>query len=302
MEKNQSIDLLKLNSAGVKIPGKTFLVGEYVATTNGPSLIFTSEPKFSFTGTVTSSIQEAPFHPDSPAGKFYQLYETELQNHSFKFSNPYNKGGLGASTAEFLALYLYTKNLLNIQTLTNESFVKLYQSLSITKGTPPSGADLIAQLYQGISFYHPNINIQQSYIWPFENLSLLLFHSNKKLATHEHLQNLNSSLNFNNLTRISLLTSQAFIKADQNEFINGINLYAKELKELNLVAKHSQLILKTITEKYSEILAAKGCGALGADVFMLLCHPNHKKQLIKLITQQGYPLMATEQQLSNHRL
>ena len=283
----------------IVIPGKTFLVGEYVATVKGPSLIFTSKPKFSLKVIKTNANQEQPFHPDSPAGKLYQLHAKVLQKHSFKFNNPYAQGGLGGSTAEFLALYLYIEKLLDLDKVTDHDLVKFYQSLSITKGTPPSGADLIAQRHQGISYYYPDKKIQQSHNWPFQDLSLLLFHTKQKLATHEHLKNLKNNNNFSELATLAHLTYESFRNASTADFINGIILYGKQLQSQNLVAQHTQLILSNVTKLHPEVLASKGCGALGADVFMVLCHPSHKEQLINSISQQGYPLMATEQQLAN---
>jgi hypothetical protein len=40
------------------------------------------------------------------------------------------------------------------------------------------------------------------------------------------------------------------------------------MREKNLVTKHTQMILDTLIT--SEILAAKGCGALGADVILMV--------------------------------
>ena len=92
-----------------KIPGKTFLFGEYLATQGGSSLIFTSSPCFEFVITENNSAIQGifPFHADSPVGQLYTPNQDILKNRKFTLNNPYQRGGLGASTAEYLGLYQY---------------------------------------------------------------------------------------------------------------------------------------------------------------------------------------------------
>ncbi len=277
----------------IEIPGKTFLFGEYLATQGGSSLVFTSKPLFALTGQQTPLSVPCPFHPDSPAGKLFKCHQDVLQHHEFSFINPYQHGGLGASTAEFLGLYQYTQAFIDLKPLNAAEFVKLYQSLSSKQGIKPSGSDLIAQKQRGISYFHPNEKKQKSHTWTFDELSLLLFHTNQKLATHEHLQSLNLAVDLSNLQVIANRAYDAFKQANEIVFIHEINTYGGALNALNLVEKHTLAILNTL-KREPRVLAAKGCGALGADVFMVLCKPHHKKTLINELTQKGYPLMATE--------
>lgn len=279
----------------IKIPGKTFLFGEYIATKGGASLIFTSQPLFELKVEL-ASCASSPFHPESPAGKFYQKYQTALEPFHFDFINPYQLGGLGASTAEFLSLYLFTQSLVGLEKLTDKALIELYQSFNIKTGIKPSGADLIGQMHQGIHYFYPNKNIQKKHPWPFDDLSLILFHTNKKLATHEHLQTLKIKNNLSKLQNIADNAYQAFTEADSQAFIDEINHYSGELKALNLVANHSQAILSEY-KKNPLILASKGCGALGADVIMLLCKPSSKAPLVSFIKKQNYPLIADETSL-----
>src|SRR4051794_4338735 len=87
------------------VPGKTFLAGEYLALSGGPSLVFASEPRFELS--VTSGAGKAEgIHADSPAGLFIKKNQDYFKNFDLVFHDPYQgKGGFGASTAQFLGAY-----------------------------------------------------------------------------------------------------------------------------------------------------------------------------------------------------
>lgn len=284
-----------LNETIIELPGKTFLFGEYLATQGGPSLIFTSTPLFKLQ-CIQSLSPSLPFHPESPAGKFHKTYEKKLQNYHFSFINPYGLGGLGASTAEFLSLYLFTKQLLTLPDLKNHELVTLYQSFNSSKGTLPSGADLIAQYHTGISYFNPAQKKQCSHLWPFETLSLLLFHTNQKLATHEHLKSLTLNDIIPELKTIAESTYKAFQKGEEKTFTEGIQHYGKALESSKLIAPHTQKILKKI-QNDPNILASKGCGALGADVILIVCRPQHKEAITQQFKHNNLPFIADETSL-----
>ncbi|RYZ70795.1 MAG: hypothetical protein EOP05_12785, partial [Proteobacteria bacterium] len=91
------------------VPGKTFLLGEHVATDGGPSILVSTNPRFDlFTNSRKSLQGSAPAHPfneHSPAGKFFDRHAKDLEEFSFEFKDEHvGKGGLGASSAQFILL------------------------------------------------------------------------------------------------------------------------------------------------------------------------------------------------------
>src|SRR4051812_36096175 len=85
----------------LSVPAKTFLVGEYLALSGGPSLVITTLPRFELE-TDPQALRN-PFAFASPAGK---LWESDPLKPKLKFRDPFEEaGGLGASTAQFALLY-----------------------------------------------------------------------------------------------------------------------------------------------------------------------------------------------------
>ena len=62
-----------LNLGPIKIPSKTFIIGEYLALQGTASMIMTTEPCFEFL-----PVQDGGelFHPESPAGMLSKKLET----------------------------------------------------------------------------------------------------------------------------------------------------------------------------------------------------------------------------------
>ena len=145
-------------NAVIEIPAKTFLLGEYTATQGGPSLVCTTRPYFSLTAELTSHKPAPPFHPESPAGKWFSRHDALLAPYQFNFNNPYDIGGLGASTAEFLGLYLFILKCQNKAPPSDNQLLADYRAVCHQTGLPPSGADLLAQYHQGLCYSWPQQN------------------------------------------------------------------------------------------------------------------------------------------------
>ena len=56
----------------IVIPAKTFLVGEYLALTGGPSIILTTTPCFELRQCNNLGLHGV--HPESPAGRLWAQY------------------------------------------------------------------------------------------------------------------------------------------------------------------------------------------------------------------------------------
>src|SRR5262249_39804692 len=151
------------------------------------------------------------------------------------------------------------------------SLIQTYQSLTQPpQGLPPSGADIIAQLTGGLCYFHPEKKLVETYIWPFPELELFLIRTGHKIPTHEHLETL-TNIPKNELAAITLQGLQAIESQNSDDFIKAINNYAMCLQQLNFVAATTQTLLKKLP---SVVLAAKGCGALGADVVLAITMKN----------------------------
>ncbi|KTD05389.1 hypothetical protein OQJ19_13120 [Fluoribacter gormanii] len=277
------------------IPAKTFLLGEYAAVAQASAFLLTTAPCFE----LTLTIQEKPseIHPESPAGRWWQQQRLKQ---SLLWNDPYaGRGGLGASSAQFLASYLASCSVNNTIPDLQQMLHAYYESSWTGKGLRPSGYDVIAQSQQGCVYINKQHQVIKSYDWPFHDLAFFLIHTGVKLATHHHLQDTALPDQIDYLSHLVDEAKQAFEQANSQKLIQTINSYHQKLAELNLVAEHS---LKLISEfkKYSEILAIKGCGALGADVLLLISSTNNAQILADKLKMRHCTLLATEKNIYTH--
>lgn len=256
----------------IRVPGKTFLLGEYAVLNGSPALIACSSPYFELHVTNTPSTQY-PFHPESPAGKLIYDHHALFSEKTLRWVCPYVGGGFGESTAAFLAcyemIYGHPSNL--------DALNKLYQCYLTyaynNKGIPPSGADLIAQTQNNTLVYiqksDSHITAVETFSWPFTNYRLFLMKTAHKIPTHTHLESLNNLPDTTYLSELTQRGYKALCENNPTDFIHCINNYATELQRLRLTLKNTQEILITLN-KNTHCLAAKGCGALGADVIAVV--------------------------------
>lgn len=278
-----------------QIPAKTFLIGEYVALTGGPALLVTTSPSFELSLCEQKNI--GTIHPNSPAGLWWQKHHPKQ---GLYWDDPYQGiGGLGASSAQFIGAYFASCQLQNKKPRLNELLDDYFTSSWSGKGVKPSGYDVIAQYEQGCVYIHRNEQIIQNLQWPFPDLSFFLIHTGAKLATHSHLEGTTLPHSLEELTSIVNLAYQAFVQNNPEHFINSINAYHQTLSKLNLVAEHSLKLINTF-KSIPNVLAVKGCGALGADVIFLLTHQKMAQQLQKILAANHCKILATEQNITNN--
>lgn len=263
-----------------EIPSKTFVVGEYLAINGTASMILASDPGF-----YIQIIKDKTFgfHPDSPAGQLKK--ELKQNNVGFSFFDPHEgRGGFGKSTAEYLSVFLYnqfqnseTANVSDSILENLEDFVQQYQSCS-GKEYKPSGADLVAQVCGGLCWYDGmNFNAEKL-AWPFPGYEIFVFHTGKKLATHEHLKDLKSK-DLRSLIPILLAARTSFDQSNLKVFCESLNFYYDTLGDLGLSDPTVQKSVYKLREN-EEILAAKGCGAMGMDT-VIVVGENSNAQKIK---------------------
>ncbi|MFI4919621.1 MAG: hypothetical protein ACHP65_08700 [Legionellales bacterium] len=298
-----------------RIPAKTFLLGEYAALADKSAILLTTTPYFELSLTNQSGLDG--IHPDSPAGLWWQqqnsismkdgnslvsgkdITAAKNSQQGLTWSDPYQgKGGLGASSAQFLGSYLAACHLRE-ETPTLVNMLEAYYQVSWSKqGLRPSGYDVIAQSHQACVFINKQTKTIQSCPWPFSDLSFLLIHTGFKLATHKHLQDTTLTNQTDLLSAIVDEAQLAFTQANSTLLINSINNYHNKLTELNLVAEHSLALIKVLSA-LPEVLAIKGCGALGADVLLILTTSSNKPTLTEKLHAKNLLLLATEDHLTN---
>lgn len=274
------------------VPAKTFLVGEYVALLGGPALLISTKPCFTMTLEGKALIG---IHPDSPAGKYWLSSGFDA---GLIWQDPYDHcGGLGASSAQFLSAYLASCFLKKTRPCLEELRHVYWQNAFSGEGFRPSGYDLLAQTQQGCVYIAPSLRKIELFSWPFADLAFLLVHSGKKLNTHHHLQQVRL-LPDSTAALIDIVekTKQAFQQVSSGLLIEAVRAYHEKLTALNLVATHT-LEQLDILQKKPSILAAKGCGAMGADVLLLIFPQEKMAEQVSLLKREDWKILATSSDL-----
>jgi mevalonate kinase len=263
----------------MRIPAKTFFLGEYLALFGGPACLALTHTSFSLDKTKR-------LHPQSPAQKLWQAKTGQSSN--WGLADPYQgKGGLGASGAEFLLAYqqLYPGDV---------NLAHLHQAYKDYAKTG-SGYDVLAQTGNGIVIIENQPLSLQSLNWPFAEIGFVLLHTGKKLKTHEHLSS------FQDIAWSRLIPGVeqgclALLEGDTENFLAAIHKVYQTLLSLNLVATHSQDLLKLCQDRWP-ILAGKGCGALGADVIALFARRSNIDEIVDNLQSMGLDVLATQADL-----
>lgn len=276
-----------------RIPAKTFLVGEYIALWGGPAVLLTTTPYFEV---IKHPSDEFSFHPSSPAGRLCAQHECIK---SFQWYDPYQGlGGLGASSAQFLGVYadLYRPMRSRIDI---EHVYNVYESVAWDgEGQRPSGYDVLAQSQGGCVLIDRSSSFFRSCVWPFSALSFILIHTHTKLATHSYLKTAVIDIACRRfLWDIGLSVQQACLDRDVDAFITHVRDYGEQLKRLGLVLPST--LDKMCQLSKEKPLAMKGCGALGADVILMLVSVDDRETVLEHLRLDGHHVLGTEQTLAS---
>jgi mevalonate kinase len=268
----------------MQVPSKTFLLGEYLAMQGGPAILALTSPCF-------SPNPQQRLHPDCMAARLWRDYKGN--DCDWGLADPYHgKGGLGASSAEFVIAYqqIFPKTQQNHVHL-REIFLNYVDKDARQK---PSGYDVMAQMHQGL------LSIQETHIesltWSFEDLGFVLVHTGQKLKTHEHLMNGQWTLDVEHLSQHVRQATQALKTQNDDLFIQSIRDFHQEICQAHLIASHSFDLLNKLQANLP-ILAGKGCGAMGADVLLLVIKTQNMPKVIHHLQQEKLDILATHQQL-----
>jgi len=282
-------------------PGKVFLAGEYLALLGGPALVAAINPQFRLTAKQNNKKNENPFHPNSIAGKFWILHRSVFEKYEITFLDPHHgAGGFGGSTAEYLLLGKLLSQHTGYQSHVLET-LQQYRELArgdgaLPRGYTPSGADLVAQIQGGLTLFSAEQGKIEKYKWPFSDLGFYVGKTQEKLRTHEHLSRL-QSFEAQGLSSSMKDLEDSLQKGLSHAFVKALQQFSNELLNLGFVSEGTQAILKELT--HPGILVKKGCGAMGADVVLVVYDKQGKNaDIIKMIMEEkGLKVVATEESL-----
>ncbi len=277
------------------------MAGEYLALLGGPALVLSTEPRFRLQVSKTNQPASNPFHPESPAGKLWSSEADFFSQYQLKFIDPYQIGGFGASSAQFALLHAFGQLREEIFGEAERFFdwhlmLQDYRRIAQTQGYPPSGADVVGVCAGGITWFDRGNGKLQTFAWPFQEMDFIVAHTGKKLATHEHLKNLP---NFSALGFEMAMTEiqQGLIQINFDQFLNGMKNYRQFLYERNWV---TDFTAETVTalEKSPKVLFAKGCGAMGSDVILVVCEKCHSDDVQTLLKDANLQVIADSSQIA----
>ncbi len=299
----------------LRVPSKTFLLGEYAALVGGPSLVLSHEPDFLFVaeseaGANRSSNEKAQkleVHTESPAGRLIRRQPGQAE--PLYFLDPHaGQGGFGRSTAEFLAFWLgsQTQSMGSQLEVTerdplgrirmDENMVKRLLADYRGPTVQPSGADLLAQVLGHVALVDPKRRLWESWSWQFESLDFAVFRTGLKVPTHDHLKELVYD-SYSSLTQLARDGVSSFYDLRPQAFVESIKNYREELLRLRLEHGHTtEIVERLMSEKF--VLAAKGCGSLGADVVLILVSRDTSDEVLKGVGRPlGLSLVARSRNL-----
>ena len=159
----------------------------------------------------------------------------------------------------------------------------------------PSGADLVAQVCGGLCWYDGMNYMAESLSWPFPGYEILVFHTGKKLETHEHLKEL-KNLKLQQLIPILLAGRTSLDQMNLKVFCESINYYYDVLNELGL---SDQSVFDSVMKlRESElVLAAKGCGAMGMDTVIVVTQNSDSEKVKELAFQEDFQFISSTESL-----
>ncbi len=257
-----------------RFPSKTFLLGEY-AILKGASALLLGHPPFFTAELEDSATCDAPFHPESLAGHWLKQHPLDYK---IRLKDPHEaRGGYGGSGAEFLAAWIGDKS---VPAPHAPRAIFAWSAWEDSRSLPGSGsgADILTQAF-GCDRSDPfflEIDLEGrslNEIYFLEgNGFLSLFHTGQKLATHS--QPIPEKLPLQEMEELVFKAGFCLEKGQFQGFAQCVNSYGDLLASLGLAAPHTLKAVES-ARKVPHVLAAKGCGAMGSDVILIV----HSKEV-----------------------
>lgn len=299
------------SSCRLSAPGKVFILGEYAVLGGFPALVAAVSPRFELR---TCAAQDSfSFSKESPLGRL-QAWALEREGLpgaassprwerlGFEWNDPYQgRGGFGASSAQFLLAHrAWTGSSWSLRGAWD-----LYRELTRSRDSIflPSGADLIGQALGGAAFFDPTWK-NQPYCLKHASFAdrILVFSAThqpgRKVATHAHLQELESSGRFHPesgwLAGLGAAVEEARIAFETNQeelFVSAVESFSTQLQGAALeceAAADDRLALSGLPG----VRVAKGAGALQSDAIWVLVAPGQEERVEAEAESRGLELVS----------
>jgi hypothetical protein len=275
----------------LSVPSKTFLIGEYGALNGGPALMLATPPRFVLKSALClgTQCQRTGLEGKGPASVL--LNDRAFNDYEFQFFDPHRgRGGLGASSAQYLLLHAFY-NWLKFQPTRADRLLQMYRETVRSQiDVLPSGYDILSQFRGNISFIHWKWSIFETVEWPFPDLEIFVLRGPLKIATHEHLKSIHLK-DTSDFEQIAQESMDAITAKDQDSFLKTINDFGALLQAKDLTVAESIAMQKTIRE-HKSVLAVKGCGALGADVLIAAVPMNESANFNSFLNTQKIEVIS----------
>lgn len=275
-------------------PSKTFLCGEYGVLLGGPALVINTQPRFELLARLNQN-QNAQhrFHKNSPAGILIAENLKVFSGLSIEFNDPHQgRGGLGASSAQFL-LVSALKSFLQDKAASYEEIWSDYQRVTAKSG---SGVDVVSQYTGKIARIQFSPLLAEAEDWPYSEIGFVVLRTGNKVLTHKHLSSLERS-RLETLKKISNSAFEAFDAESSEVFLAKVHQFSKSLKELGLEDFQTSSLIEDLAQQ-DWYLAAKGCGAMGADTILAFYPSEERKTVLDYAASMKLEVCATESDLS----
>ncbi len=305
----------------IKVPSKIFLLGEYLVIAGGPALLAAVHPQFELVWSENAQgLPPMPFDPESPAGK---LFSQALRDNAGEpnggliFKDPHRGvGGLGASSAQFLALSQILSLSAKVGQRRFESLKEIlieYIELATVGGVRPSGADVAIQWtggaalisgLMGLPLSAPSVTEfrTESQKRVFSKVYVFSAAHKRKVPTHEYLktfgaagvQRFRESMVPSDLRQV--LESGVSVVREGDSSTLGLTKLGRAFSEYARILEKAELEHPEATrdrlaiEALPGVYGVKGSGALLADL-VLVCSEN-EEELMKTASKLSLKLVS----------
>lgn len=280
-------------------PSKTFLSGEYAVMAGAPAIVLLTEPRFRMDVTKGSG-QVVGIPEGSPARKWLALRRPLLSELKIEFHDPHGgAGGLGASGAQFLLSHCLTTFLQSsfARVLGGPVIADVWNDQQVLSEGIGSGADVLAQAAGGVAVVDAESRSAKSVDWPYPEIHWTIVRTHQKIATHEHLKKLDRA-RLDVLIEPAKTCAESFGQGGPGKFVENLKQFAAVLRRCELQAPAAQSLVNLL-ENESWCLAAKGCGALGADTVLFLYPSAERERVGAFVRKTSLQTVATQATLSH---
>jgi hypothetical protein len=255
----------------LSVPGKAFILGEYLALHTSQGLLAALSPRFYWDPGVAQS-----FSSKSPVGRFfaqYGVFQGGITSQSRSLGN-------GSSSAEFiLAYYAHLMSQNPVYSPIGRvwdiyvEFQNLWKDLQPGE-VRPSGLDVCSQVLGGLTYIDASAKYFKTLdkkVWP--GLWVLRAPLHLKQATHKHLQELKlSQVDFVKLEQLLTLGLQQLEGCDDRGFGKTLTDYGEVLAKDGLEAENTTRVKESLGA-LPGVWGIKGSGAMQADMLIMQTDP-----------------------------